>query len=170
MALALAILGWTLFTLAILVGLTLDLVGLFGNWIILLAVGLAAWATGFEHFGVWTLLALLVLAVAGEVLETLAAGAGAARFGGGRGAIVAALVGCIAGAIIGTPFLLIIGTVVGACIGAFAAATLYEFIVSEKSPDDALRVGFGAALGKVAGLFAKTFVGFAMLLIAALTF
>lgn len=166
MSLALSIVGWTLFGLAILVGLALDLIGLFGNWIILAAFALAFVASGFEYFS-WAILAvLLVLAILGEVAETAAAGYGAAKFGGSKGAAVAAIVGTIAGAIIGTPWFPLIGTIIGAALGAFLAAGLYEYIKHGKTFDDSSRVGIGAAFGKVLGLFAKTFVGFAMLLAA----
>lgn len=168
----LAILGWTLFALTIIVALLLDLVGLFGNWLILLAVG-CAWAfSGFDYFGPTTLGILLGLAVLGEILETAAAGYGAAKFGGGKGSIVAAIIGAIIGGIMFTPIIPIplVGTVAGACIGSFAAATFYELQRQEHSVDGAFRVGVGAALGKVAGLFAKTFIGFAMLGVAAWSF
>lgn len=167
---ALAITGWTLFGIAIAVGLLLDLIGLFGNWIILLAIAAAMLLTGFEHFGWWTVGILLVLAILGEVLEMLAAGAGAARFGGGKGAITAAVVGCIAGAILGSPILPIIGTILGACLGAFAAAALYEYLMMERTLGQAMNVGFGAAAGKVAGIFFKFFVGLVMLGVAAFNF
>ena len=166
MAVALAVLGWTVFGIAILIALLLDLMGLFGNWIILGAVGIAAALSGFDHFGGYTVVILLALAVLGEVLEALAAGLGAAKYGGGKGAIGAALAGTILGAILGTPIFPIVGTILGACLGAFALATLYEVLVSNRGLDSAARVGFGAALGKIAGLFAKTFVGFAMLFVA----
>lgn len=170
MSLALAILGWTLFGLVILAALALDLVGLFGNWVILGAVGAAAAISGFEHFAGYTLVILLVLAILGEVLEALSAGVGAAKYGGGKGAVAAALVGTLVGAVLGTALFPILGTIVGACAGAFFFATLYEFLVSNRDLDTATRIGFGAALGKIAGLFAKTFVGFAMLLVAFLNF
>ncbi len=170
MSFALAVLGWTLFGLVILAALALDLLGLFGNWIILGAVGVAAAISGFEHFGGYTLVILLVLAILGEVLEALAAGVGAAKYGGGKGAVGAALVGTLVGAVLGTPLFPILGTIIGACAGAFFFATLYEFLVSNRRLDSATRVGFGAAVGKICGLFAKTFVGFAMLLAAFLNF
>lgn len=163
---ALTLGGWTLFGIAIAAGLILDLVGLFGNWIILAAVGAAALASGFEHFGARTLAVLLALAIVGEVLEALASGMGAAKFGGGKGAIGASVVGCILGAIAGTGVFPIAGTLAGACAGAFLAATLYEYLRSEKELGDAVQVGFGAALGKVGGLFLKTFVGATMLIVA----
>ena len=170
MSVALAVLGWSLFAVIVLAALLLDLLGLFGNWIILGAVGAAAVISGFDHFGGYTLVILLVLAILGEVLEAVAAGVGAARYGGGKGAIVAALVGTLVGAIVGTPLFPILGTIAGACAGAFFFATLYEFLVSNRGLDSATRIGFGAALGKIGGVFAKTFVGFAMLLAAFLNF
>jgi hypothetical protein len=166
----LGFLGWAVFGLAVLAGLALDLLGLFGNWIILGAVGIAAALSGFDHFGGYTIPLLLGLAILGEVLEASAAGVGTARFGGGRGAIVAALVGTIAGGIIGTGIVPIVGTIIGACVGAFGLATLYEYLVANRRFEHAARAGVGAALGKVAGLFAKTFVGFAMLFFAFLNF
>lgn len=170
MATMFSIFGWSLFGAAILVGLALDILGLFGNWIILGAVGIAAILSGFDHFAGWTLPILIALAVLGEILEAGAAGVGAAKFGGGRGTVVASLVGCVLGAAFGTPLFPIIGTLIGACLGAFAGATLYEFIESERPVHQAAWVGLGAALGKIAGLFLKTFVGVAMLIIAALNF
>ena len=81
MSLALAILGWSIFVLAVVIGLVLDLLGLFGNWIILGAVGVAAAVSGFDHFGGYTLVFLVLLAVLGEVFEAVAAGAGAVWLG-----------------------------------------------------------------------------------------
>lgn len=166
----LAIVGWGLFVLAVIIGLTLDLVGLFGNWVILCAVG-AAWAlTGFERFGAGALVVLAVLAALGEVVEALAAGYGASRFGGSRGSIVAALAGCLGGAALGTAWFPVVGTLIGACVGAFLGATLSEYLLMEKEAHEAFWTGFGAALGKVAGMFAKTLVGLVMLGVAAATF
>jgi len=170
MATVLAIVGWIGFGLAVVVGLVLDVVGLFGNWVILVALGVLWAVTGFEHFGVWVMLLFLGLAVLGEVLEAAAAGYGAARFGGSRGAVVSALIGCIVGAVVGTPWFPIIGTLVGACLGAFAGATAHELVLMRRDAEAAARAGVGAALGRVAGMLAKLLVGVAMLCIAALTY
>ncbi len=167
---ALEVLGWIAFAVVVLAGIALNMLGLFGNWLILLAIGVFAAVTGFDHFGGWTLPILLVLTAAGEVIETVAAGAGTARYGGGKGAMVAAIIGTIVGAIVGSPFLLIIGTIIGACVGAFAFAALYEVSVSRKKLEEAARAGYGAALGKIAGMFAKTLVGFVMLFVAFLNY
>ena len=170
MTTALAILGWTLFGLAILAGLALNLAGLFGNWVILGAVA-AAWAgTGFERFGPGTLLALAALAALGEVAETAASGYGAARFGGGRGAVAASLAGCVAGAVLGTPLFPVVGTLAGACAGAFGGAALYELLVRGKTAADSARTGAGAALGRIGGLAVKLGLGLVMLAVAAVNF
>jgi hypothetical protein len=163
-------LGWTAFGTAIITGLLLDLVGLFGNWVILVAI-VGLWlATGLTHFGLMGLLVMLALAIIGEVLEFALAGYGARRFGGSKGSMVAALVGCLAGAVLGTPWFPIVGTLLGACLGAFGGAALYEYLQHEKTAGESFRTGFGAALGKIGGLFAKFLCGLAILFAAALTY
>ena len=168
---AMAAIGWSLFGLAIIVGLGLDLVGLFGNWIILGAVALAWVVTGFEHFGIWGLVLMTGFAVLGEVLETAFAGYGARKFGGSKGSIIAALVGCLLGAVAGTAIPIpVVGTLIGACLGAFVGAALYEYIKMEKNAGEAMWTGLGAAIGKVGGLFAKLFCGIAMLVVMFFSF
>ncbi len=170
MAFALSIIGWTFFGLGITVGLALDLVGLFGNWVILGTIAVAWAVTGFEHFGLWPMIFLLVLGVLGEVLEMLAAGYGASRFGGGRGAAISSLVGCIAGAIMGTPWFPLLGTLAGAFLGAFSGAMLFELLIANKTPGASIRTGIGAALGRLGGMFAKLAVGLAMLCVAVFSY
>ena len=166
----LAVLGWMLFGIAVLAGVLLNLVGLFGNWVILGAVAVAGVVTGFDHFGWGTLAILFVLAALGEAMEMAAAGVGAAKFGGGKGAIVAAVVGTLVGAAIGTSVFPIVGTIAGACLGAFGAAALYEIMSDNRDLAGAARVGTGAAVGKLGGIAAKSAVGFAMLLVAAVSY
>ncbi len=170
MGMVLAITGWTFFGLAVVIGLLLDVVGLFGNWVILGAAGMAWAVTHFHHFSGWGLTFMTLVAVLGEILEFLVAGVGARKFGGSKGAMVAALAGCFAGAIAGTPWFPILGTLLGACAGAFLAAAFYEYVKHEKAAGEALWTGLGAALGKVGGLLAKLVCGLVMLAIAAFTF
>ena len=166
----LAILGWTVFSISILSGVALNLIGLFGNWVIFIAVTLAWVLTRFQHFTLTALLLMFVLACLGEVVETAAAAFGARQFGGGKGASVSAFIGGIIGAVLGTPIAPLVGTLVGACLGAFVAAALYEYAHLEKEVDAALWTGLGAALGRLAGLLGKFFVGLLMLATAALSF
>jgi len=163
MSFVLAVLGWTILALGITAGLLLDLVGLFGNWIIL-GTAAAVWlCTGFHHFGAWSLLSLAALALLGDILEMIAAGYGARKFGGGKGAIFASLVGCIVGAIVGTPWFPVVGTLLGACAGAFAGAALYELLITGKTAGASIQTGVGAALGRIGGVIAKLAIGLAML-------
>jgi len=169
---SLAIIGWSAFGIAILIGLALDLLGLFGNWIILAAMVIAWIAMGFVPFGWLGMGLMLGIAILGEVFETVAAGFGAKKFGGSKGSMLAALGGCLAGAVLFTPLIPVplVGTLIGACLGAFIGAALWEYLRHEKKPGEAMWTGLGAALGKVAGLFIKTLAGFAMLLVAAMTY
>lgn len=165
-------LGWIVFGLVIVAGILLNIVGLFGNWLILLAIAAAAFISGFEHFSITILVILLVLAIVGEALEALASGVGAAKYGGSKGAMAASIVGCIVGAIVGTGLIPIpiVGTLIGACAGAFLGAAGFEYVRQNKDMEGAVQVGVGAALGKVAGLLVKSFIGFVMLAIAAWSF
>ena len=170
MSLFLVIVGWICFALAILVGLALDLVGLFGNWLILAALTAVWILSGFERFGPWSIVLFVSMACFGEAMEAVAAGLGAKKFGAGKGAIMAALAGCLAGTVVGTVLFPIFGTLAGGCLGAFIGAVTYQYVVKEKQAHEALRTGFGAALGRVAGTFAKLLIGLAMLLAAALMY
>jgi uncharacterized protein len=166
----LSIVGWTALGLTVVVALILDILGLFGNWLMLAAFG-ALWAlTGFEHFGPWGLGGMVAFAVLGEILETALAGYGAKRFGGSKGSMVAALVGCMAGAVAGTPLFPVVGTLFGACAGAFIGAAVYEYLQQDKEIHAALWTGLGAAAGKIGGIFAKLFCGVAIIILAWLSY
>jgi uncharacterized protein len=158
--------GWILLSIIIVFSLGLDLVGLFGNWILLATFAILWPLTDFAHFGWIGLLGMLLAALAGEGMELIMAGVGAKRFGSSRGGMAAALVGTLIGAVIGTPWFPVLGTLAGACAGAFAGAALYEIIQNEQQLDKALWTGTGAALGRIGGIIAKFTCGLIILLIA----
>lgn len=170
MSLLLAIAGWTVYGLALACGLVLNLVGLFGNWLILAATAIAWLVTGLEHFSLVGLGAMLVFAVIGEALEAVAAAFGTSRFGGSKRGAVAAVIGALVGAAVGTPVFPVIGTLAGACLGAFSAAMAYEYIQYERTAREAAWTGLGAALGRIGGLMAKFAMGIAMLGVAYFTY
>ncbi len=75
----------TLLVVVNLAWLALNIFQLPGNWMIVATTGLVAWWQWDEGmFSVWTLAAVLVLAVIGEVLEFFAGVAGTSRAGGTR--------------------------------------------------------------------------------------
>ena len=164
-----AVVLWTTFSLLVISGLLLNMLGLFGNWLILLGLIIVWVSTGFIHFGWIGIGIFLALAVVGEIFEAGASALGAQRFGGTKGTMVAAVVGAIGGGVLGTPILPVIGTLLGAIVGSFVAAALYEVVQSEKPLGQAMYTGFGAALGKVGGILAKFSMGILMLLAAWLT-
>lgn len=164
--------------------LGLNLLGLPGNWLILATAAGAWWLIGgpgelgdlgageagepgarMFHYGV--LIALLVLALLGELLEFLMGAAGAAKSGGSKRGAAGAILGAILGGIIGTIAIPIpiIGSILGACGGAFIGAMVGE-LHGGKQVGHAVQIGRGAAVGRFWGTVAKLTVGVAMWLTA----
>jgi uncharacterized protein YqgC (DUF456 family) len=120
----------------------------------------AAWADGFQHVGVWTLIALGVMTLLAVAVDFLAGLAGAKRVGASRLALIGAAVGTLVGIFFGLPGLLL-GPFLGALLGElFAGGTLRR----------ATDVGVGAWIGFLVGTVLKLGVCFAMLGIFVLAF
>ncbi|HVV95627.1 MAG TPA: DUF456 domain-containing protein [Rhodanobacteraceae bacterium] len=120
----------------------------------------AAWADGFQHVGLWTLIGLGVLTVIAVAVDFLAGLAGAKRVGASRLALIGAAIGTIVGLFFGIPGLLL-GPFLGALVGELAAGgTLHR----------AANVGVGAWIGFLVGTVLKLGVCFAMLGLFALAF
>jgi uncharacterized protein YqgC (DUF456 family) len=121
---------------------------------------IAAWADGFRHVGLWTLVGLGVLTVIAIGVDFLAGLAGAKRVGASRLALIGAALGTLVGLFFGVVGLLL-GPFVGALIGElFAGGTLQR----------ATNVGVGAWIGFLIGTVLKLGVCFAMLGLFALAF
>jgi len=143
--------------------------GLPGTWLLLGLAGLlelaGEWAgspAAFHPFG-WRLLAFSAgLAGLGEGIE-FAAGAVGAKWGGGtRRGVIGAMLGGVAGAVLGTALipLPLIGTLAGAVLGSFAGALLGELTAERRRhPNENLRAAFAAAAGRLAGSVAKLAIG-----------
>lgn len=140
------------------VGTALTLMTLPGLWLIVL-VGLVFWAIDPGLFSVWTVVVVVVLGVAAELIELAAGSAASTLAGGGRRAAVGAAVGGIVGAIAGTivlSFLPVIGTVIGAAAGAGIGAAVMEPTALEMTRVRRVKIGSSAAVGRVASLMVKT--------------
>ncbi|HLA84632.1 MAG TPA: DUF456 domain-containing protein, partial [Thermoguttaceae bacterium] len=113
-------------------------------------------------------IAIIVLATLGELLEFVAGMLGAAKAGGSRrGAVLAligSLIGAVAGLFIGLP-IPVVGSVVSAVLlaglGAFVGAVLGEQWKG-RTLGESCRIGHAAFWGRLLGTAAKTALGAAM--------
>ncbi len=150
-------------------GLVLVAFGLPGNWLIVISTCLFAWWRWDDGvFSIYTLIAIVVLAIIGELFEFFGGMRGARRSGASCLGSVAALVGAVTGAILGTFLIpiLFLGTLIGACIGAGLGALALEFSRGEELGQSA-RYAVGAGLGEFLGITAKFAIGIAIWFIIA---
>lgn len=142
-------------------GVALLLVNGPGTWVVLGSVIVYGLLTGWQAVGVELILALLVLAIFGEVIEFFASAVGASRFGASRGGSICALIGVFPGVIVGSLLFPVIGTIVGAFVGAFLGAFLWELGQRRPAPE-AWRAGIGAFVGRTGALVAKVLIALTM--------
>jgi uncharacterized protein YqgC (DUF456 family) len=143
-----------------------------GNWFIVGMAALFASAVTPVADGqglTWNVVGLLLLlAVGGELLETVAGAFGASKRGGSRRAMILAVVGTVVGSILGAVGGLplpvagpILGALVGGACGAFAGAWLGE-MWKHGLADKSISVGWGALIGRLLGTVGKLAVGAVM--------
>ncbi len=150
-----------------LAGLISLIFGLPGNFVILGASVLYGWYGGFSDITVKVIVILIVLALVGELIEFLLGILGSKKYDSSNRAIVGSIIFGIIGAILGAPFFFGIGAVVGAFAGAFAGAIIVELSQGKKM-DEAIKSGWGAFIGRVAGTVSKGAVGIAMIAVTVL--
>lgn len=149
-----------------LTGVALTLLTLPGIWFALLvAVLCELWRP--ELFSWETLLAVLIVAVLAEVLELVASAAGATKMGGTKRGALGSLLGAFIGAMAGSMFFFPLGTILGGAIGAGLGAVVFERHGGRMGWKDSMKVGSGAAAGRLAATLMKT--GFAILAAVILT-
>ncbi len=150
-----------------LAGLVVAIFQLPGLWVMLAGTGVFALLTrSHGYVSVTSILVLLGLAITAEIVEFVAGGAGAKKAGASKLGMTGAMVGGIVGAIVGTPMIPvpIVGTIVGAVVGSFLGAMAVE-LIRRREVGHSLRVGYGAAKGRLLGIGAKLTIGIIMLLI-----
>jgi uncharacterized protein YqgC (DUF456 family) len=136
-----------------------------GSWLMIVTTILfALWQKNV--FSVYTIIAAVILAVIGEVLEFVAGAGGAKAAGGSKKAIAAAVLGAVVGAIAGTVIIPIpiFGTLLGAAIGAGLAALFVER-QGGKELKQSLKTAAGAGFGQILGTSAKIITGIAIWLL-----
>jgi uncharacterized protein len=164
-------LPWLLYALLLLVGvagLFLNILGLPGLWLIVVAAIAYGWWFDFAYIGIKTIIALVILGGLAELVELFAGAAGSKSAGGTKRGMVGAIVGGLVGGILGTGLIPIpiVGTIVGSIAGCFGGAYLIEYAI-ENNHTNAAVVSYGAAKGRVYGLVAKSAFGVVMALLVA---
>jgi uncharacterized protein YqgC (DUF456 family) len=160
----LAIAGLTVFILVLFLGIFSIAFGIPGTVVILADVILYALITGFERVSFKIILILVVISILAEAVDFSFGMAGAARFGISRKAIWISAISGFIGAMAMTPFFLGLGTVAGIFLGGFAGVLAIELIHQAKLKP-ALREGYGAIMGRVAGTLIKGFCALVMIVI-----
>jgi uncharacterized protein YqgC (DUF456 family) len=152
----------------VVIGWATNLIGLPGNWFNVLAIAVYAYAaadSGRTAIGGWCVLAVVVLAVLGEIIEFVAGAMGVTKAGGSRRgavlAIVGSLLGGLLGAIVGLP-IPVIGTIAGVLIlasfGALAGAVIGERWQG-RDWEQSLQIGRAAFWGRLLGTLGKLLTG-----------
>jgi uncharacterized protein YqgC (DUF456 family) len=115
-------------------------------------IWLVAAVDGYRHLGMWWLVGIGALGVAGIAIDFVASTLGAKRVGASRRALWGAALGTVVGMFFGIPGLL---------IGPFAGALIGE-LASGNSVLRATHVGVGTWLGLLFGTLVKLVISFVM--------
>jgi len=153
-----------LLTVVNFVWLLLVLVLMPGTWLMVVTTCLVAWWQWEKGmFSIPTLVVIVVLAAAGEVVEFFSGQMGSKKAGGTRWGCAGALLGAFVGTLVGTVVIPvpIVGSLVGlgggACLGAWGLEMLGGRPVKE-----AAKVGAGAGVGQLLGTVSKFGIGLAI--------
>ncbi len=114
---------------------------------------LAAWADDFQHVSWWVLVVLGLLTAMSFAIDFVATALGAKRVGASKLAIVGAMIGTLAGFVLGLP---------GLIFGPFAGAVAGE-LLTHGEMQKATRAGFATWIGLIFGTLAKLALIFTML-------
>jgi len=153
--------GLVLFYIVLVASLLLNVVGLPGNWFV---VVFALIATLIPPLDVsWTgFFIILGLAILGEIIEAVTGMIVVAGRGGTRWGVLGSFVGGLAGVVLGAGIYPPIGSVVLGFLGAFAGAVGGEY-VNTREGGEALRIGGWAFVGRALSTMGKVMAGAGMI-------
>ena len=155
MSVAGVFLAWTACALLCLGGLILAVFSISGTWLVLGAAIGAAFLTGPGEFpGGPALLAFGAVCAAVDVIEWFAAAWGVRRRGGSAAAGWMALLGSLAGAILGGMVVPVLGSLVGMMLGSFALVYVTERRRLKRNAP-AAHIARGAVLAGISVLLLK---------------
>ena len=151
--------------LFLLAALSVNLLGLPGNWILFGLACLYAWLIPGSEPGPSFYLWLAGLAALGEAVEFAGNYLGAKRAGGSTQGNIGSIIGAIAGAILMVPLFFGFGALLGALLGAYLGCLAMERL-NGRDMTQAHQAALGALYGKALGLTAKLGLGAGMLVFA----
>lgn len=152
--------GIILFVIS-LIGIGLTLITLPGTWFIVGSALLINWLW-MPVFNTWMLAACAGMALLAEIADFALSAAGASKSGGGRSGAIGSIFGGLIGAIVGSFVVPILGTIAGGVIGAGVGAFALERGVAQRSWEQAMKIGRGAAIGRAAAMFLKVAIAAAI--------
>lgn len=136
-----------------------------GVWILLALAALIEFADALylpagdrQTFQWWVLAVCVGLALLGELIEFVAAVAGAKKGGSSARGMWGALIGGILGVFVFTPlffFLPLFGTFLGAVLGTFVGAVVGELTAEQATVGGSMKPAVGATIGRVVGTGSK---------------
>lgn len=147
---------WCITLLLFGIGLLGTLVPMLPGIIIITAGAVWQGVMGSQTLSWWEWAVLALLAAGGIVIDKVAGGMGAKKFGSTAAGIWGAIIGAIVGSIVFTP-------IVGLLVMPFLGALVAELIVAGKSFTAAFKAGSGAALGMLTGLLLEFTCGLAII-------
>jgi len=156
--------GFTIFVIVLFVGIFSIIFGFPGTFLILGDVVVYSLITGFEKIGLKIILVLALISLLAEAVDFFVGVAGARRYGSSRTGVMLSIIGGIIGAVAMVPILLGLGAVIGAFLGGFIGAFLGEYLEQRKLKP-ALRAGYGALIGRIAGVLVKGSLAVVMIVI-----
>jgi uncharacterized protein YqgC (DUF456 family) len=157
------------------------LAGLPGTWILIISammIDCLDWlwlpAGSSFTFHPLTIIAVIIMATIGELLEFALSAAGARKFGASPRGMIGSMIGGVIGALVGTVLILIplVGTLTGAVIGTAMGAMLGELTHEGRKLHETAKPALGAVIGRILGTLAKLPISLAVwmtLAIAAFT-
>ncbi len=152
--------------LLMLASMLLHLFGLPANWLVLGIAALWSYFVPDNALALRTLLVMAVLALSGELVETLMAYIWGKKYGGSNLSTIVGMLGALIGAILGAPILFGLGALPGALAGAFLGSLAVE-LLRGNAHRNALRAAWGTMLGRLGGTLVKSAIGCTMIVIAA---
>ncbi len=156
-----AIVALLLLVLFCIAGLVLIPLGMPGTFVIIIGAvvyNLVHWSMAVS---LPILVVLLVLALAGELLEYILGMKLAEKRGTSRPAVYGAIIGGIVGTFAGVP-VPVLGSVIGLFAGVFAGAFLFELAL-KKDLSVAFYSAAGAFYGRLGAIFVKLLIGALMI-------